>query len=600
MAGAISPESYKEALVFLATAGVIVPVFHRLRISPVIGFLAAGVAIGPYGLHRLFPPDSWIGVITLSEAERVAPLAELGVVFLLFMIGLELSWERLKLMRQRVFGLGSLQLLTAMAAIAGIAYALGQSTVSAVIIGGALAMSSTAIVIPTLAARRRLASPTGRGSFAVLLFQDLSVAPLLLMVAALDDRAGGGLWTILFALGRAALVLLVLVVGGRLLLRPMMRYVAGTRSPELFMAVCLLVVVGTGLLAALAGLSMALGAFVAGLLLAETEFRREIEVMIDPFKGLLLGLFFVTMGAGLNVPLILERPLIVGAIAVGLIALKVALLYPISRAVGLPGGVARDVSLLLGPAGEFAFVLLPAAVAAQLVPGPVAQLVIAGATMSMVALPVIAAIGLRRRGGARAPAPAPGTIELPPEDRQARVIVVGYGRVGVLIGDMLTRHQIPFLAIDTDPEVTAKAHGEKKPIYYGDASRIEFLRRCGLAHARALVVTTDDSDAAEHIVRAVRKERPDLTVVARARDARHAARLYALGVTDAVPETVEASLQLSEAVLVDIGVPMGLVIASIHERRDEYRQELSATGATPPPRASRPAVRRFRQRRDTE
>lgn len=598
MAGAISPESYKEALVFLATAGVIVPVFHRLRISPVIGFLAAGIAIGPYGLHRLFPPDSWVGVFTLSDADRVAPLAELGVVFLLFMIGLELSWERLKLMRQRVFGLGGLQMLAAMATIAGIAYALGQTTVSAVIIGGALAMSSTAIVIPTLAARRRLASPTGRGSFAVLLFQDLSVAPLLLMVAALDDRAGGGLWTILFALGRAALVLLILVVGGRLLLRPMMRYVAGTRSPELFMAACLLVVVGTGLLAAVAGLSMALGAFVAGLLLAETEFRREIEVMIDPFKGLLLGLFFVTMGAGLNVPLIVERPLIVGAIAVGLIALKVALLYPIGRAVGLPRGVARDVSLLLGPAGEFAFVLLPAAVAAQLVPGPVAQLVIAGATISMVALPAIAAIVLARRGGARAP--APGTIEPPPEDTQARVLVVGYGRVGALIGDMLTRHQIPFLAIDNDPEVTARARGEKKPIYYGDASRIEFLRRCGLAHARALVVTTDDSDAAEHIVRAVRKERPDLTLVARARDARHAARLYALGVTDAVPETVEASLQLSEAVLVDIGVPMGLVIASIHERRDEYRQELSAAGATPPPRAPRHAGRRFRQRRDTE
>jgi CPA2 family monovalent cation:H+ antiporter-2 len=597
MAGPISPESYKEALVFLATAGVVVPVFHRLRISPVIGFLAAGVAIGPYGLHRLFPDSSWVSVFTLSDADRVAPLAELGVVFLLFMIGLELSWERLKLMRQRVFGLGGLQMLTAMASIAGIAYALGQTTVSAVIIGGALAMSSTAIVIPTLAARRRLASPTGRGSFAVLLFQDLSVAPLLLMVAALDDRVGGGLWTVLFALGRAALVLLVLVVGGRLLLRPMMRYVAGTRSPELFMAACLLVVVGTGLLAALAGLSMALGAFVAGLLLAETEFRREIEVMIDPFKGLLLGLFFVTMGAGLNVALILERPLIVGAIAVGLIVLKVALLYPIGRAVGLPRGVARDVSLLLGPAGEFAFVLLPAAVAAALVPGPVAQLVIAGATMSMVALPAIAAIVLRRRG---ARAPAVGTIEPPPEDTQARVIVVGYGRVGALIGDMLSRHQIPFLAIDTDPEVTARARAGKKPIYYGDASRIEFLRRCGLAYARALVVTTDDSDAAEHIVRAVRKERPDLTVVARARDARHAARLYALGVTDAVPETVEASLQLSEAVLVDIGVPMGLVIASIHERRDEYRQELSATGATPPPRASRPAVRRFRQRRDKE
>jgi len=595
MAGGISPESYKEALVFLATAGVVVPVFHRLRISPVIGFLAAGVAIGPYGLYRLFPPDSWIGVITLSEADRVAPLAELGVVFLLFMIGLELSWERLKLMRERVFGLGGLQLFTAMATIAGIAYALGESTVSAVIIGGALAMSSTAIVIPTLAARRRLASPTGRASFAVLLFQDLMVAPLLLMVAALDDRAGGGLWTVLFALGRAALVLLVLVVGGRLLLRPMMRYVAGTRSPELFMAACLLVVVGTGLLAALAGLSMALGAFVAGLLLAETEFRREIEVMIDPFKGLLLGLFFVTMGAGLNVPLILERPLIVGAIALGLIALKVALLYPIGRALGLPGRVARDVSLLLGPAGEFSFVLLLAAVAAALVPGPVAQIVIAGATISMVFLPAIAGILLSRRVGARAP--TPGTIEPPPEDTQARVIVVGYGRVGALIGDMLTRHEIPYLAIDTDTEVTARARGENKPIYYGDASRIEFLRRCGLAHARALVVTTDDSEAAEHIVSAVRKERPDLTIVARARDARHAARLYALGVTDAVPETVEASLQLSEAVLVDIGVPMGLVIASIHERRDEYRQELSRTGAPPPQHR---AGGRFHRRRDAE
>jgi len=598
MAGTISPESYKEALVFLGTAGLVVPVFHRLRISPVIGFLAAGVAVGPFGLHRLFPPGSWVSAFTLSDADRVAPLAELGVVFLLFMIGLELSWERLKLMRQRIFGLGSLQLLTAMAAIAGVAYAMGQATVSAVIIGGALAMSSTAIVIPTLAARRRLASPIGRNSFAVLLFQDLAVAPLLLMVAALDDRAGGGLWPILFALGRAALVLLVLVVGGRLLLRPMMRYVAGTRSPELFMAVCLLVVVGTGLLAALAGLSMALGAFVSGLLLAETEFRREVEVMIDPFKGLLLGLFFVTMGAGLDVSLIIKQPLIVGAIAIGLIVLKVALLYPISRAVGLPSGVSRDVSLLLGPAGEFAFVLLPAAVAAELVPDPTAQLVIAGAMLSMVALPIIAGITLARRSGVRPQ--AVGTIEPPPEDTQARVIVVGYGRVGALIGDMLTRHQIPFLAIDTDPEVAAKAREGKKPIYYGDASRIDFLRRCGLAYARALVVTTDDSDSAEHIVRLVRKERPDLTIVARARDSRHAAKLYALGVTDAVPETVEASLQLSEAVLVDIGIPMGLVIASIHERRDEYRQELSATGVTPPPRALRPAGRRFRKRRDTE
>jgi CPA2 family monovalent cation:H+ antiporter-2 len=346
-------------------------------------------------------------------------------------------------------------------------------------------------------------------------------------------------------------------------------------------------VIGAALIAAVSGLSMALGAFAAGLLLAETEFRREIEVTIEPFKGLLLGLFFVSVGAELDLSLLFASPGAILAMAAGLIAVKALALMGLGRAFGLPGRVAREMALVLAPGGEFAFVMIGAAMAGNLIGQPVGRAALVAATLTMFAVPALARLGEYLAGR---PAPAglpPEAVELPPEDLVKRVILVGYGRVGALIGDMLATHAIPYIAVDSDAALIARERRAGKPIYFGDATRIEFLRVCGIAEARALVVTMDAPRSNEAVVKAARSLRKDLTLVARARDAAHARVLYDLGVTDAVPETIEASLQLSEAVLVDVGVPMGLVIASIHEKRDEIRALLAAAGAPVRPKYAR-------------
>lgn len=573
MAAAPSPETYKEIILFLATAGVVVPVFHRLRISPVLGFLGAGALLGPYGLGRLVGEAPWLSWITIANRDEIAHLAEFGVVFLLFMIGLELSWERLRVLRRLVFGLGSLQVAACTAAIAGIVHLLGVDAAPALLVGVALALSSTAIVIPVLSEQKRLSSPTGRASFSVLLFQDLAVAPVLFTITVLGARTGEG-FGVAFALALAqAAVAIVIIVGlGRLALRPLFHLVAATRSAELFMATSLLVVMATGLFAALSGLSMALGAFIAGLLLAETEYRRAIEATIDPFKGLLLGVFFVSVGMGLDLSRLLADPVLILAGAAGLIALKAAIVVALGLAFRLPRPVALDMSLLLGPAGEFAFVILGLAAGVALVPYEVAQPALVVATLTMIAIPLLARIGrgLRRSLERRVEAPA----EPPPTPERGRVIIAGFGRVGQLVGEMLTRHGVGYLAIDSDPALVRRQRADGKPVYFGDSGSADFLRRCGIDTARGFVVTIDPSMATATAVAAARGERPDLTIVARARDAKHASTLYDLGVDDAVPENFEASLQLSEAVLVDIGVPMGLVIASIHERRDEFRRVL--------------------------
>jgi CPA2 family monovalent cation:H+ antiporter-2 len=386
-----------------------------------------------------------------------------------------------------------------------------------------------------------------------------------------------------------------LIVLGRLVLRPLFHSVAMTGSREFFMAACLLVVLGTGLIAAISGLSMALGAFIAGLLLAETEYRREIEVTIEPFKGLLLGLFFVAVGAELDLSLLFASPTPILLIAGGVVIAKALALLLLGRAFGLPARVTRELGALLSPGGEFAFVMIGAAVAGNVVAAKTGQTVLVAVTLTMLATPALARLGefLARR--TLAPSLFPEAPEPPPEDHGHRIIIVGYGRVGALVGEMLALHQLPYIAIDSDANLVARERRAAKPIYFGDATRPEFLLRCGVEKARALVVTMDAPRANEAVVAAARNLRQDLTIVARARDAAHARTLYDLGVTDAVPETIEASLQLSEAVLVDIGVPMGHVIASIHEKRDEYRKILIASGAPPQtrgaPRSRRPEAK---------
>jgi CPA2 family monovalent cation:H+ antiporter-2 len=568
---------YKETILFLVTAGIVAPLFVRLRVSPVLGFLGAGILLGPEGLGRLAQSIPWLDVFAFSNLDTIDRIGEFGVVFLLFMMGLELSFERLSRMRRMVFGFGLSQVVATTIVLALMAYALGQGPAAALLIGAALSLSSTAIVIPVLAERKRLNSAVGRASFAVLLFQDLAVAPLLFMVTMLvGGRASGFGLSLALTLAPAAMGLLGLIVLGRLVLRPLFHSVALTRNNEFFMAACLLVVVATALIAAVSGLSMALGAFIAGLLLAETEFRREIEVPIEPFKGLLLGLFFVSAGADLDVRRLIANPLTSLAMALGLIAIKATIVIGLGVLFKVPPRVARETALLIGPGGEFAFVMIGAATAGGVLEQGAGQSAEVAVTLTMLSIPFLARLG---EFAFRRPASSGQTaFEAPPDDSARRVIIVGYGRVGALVGDMLKRHDVPFIAVDVDATVVKRERANGLAIYYGDASRPEFLRRSGIATARALVVTMDVPSANEAVVATARALRPDITLVARARDADHAKALYALGVTDAVPETIEASLQLSEAVLVDIGVPMGLVIASIHEKRDEFRKLLIAAG----------------------
>jgi CPA2 family monovalent cation:H+ antiporter-2 len=579
LASEVSPSEYKDVVLFLATAGVVVPLFRRMKISPILGFLGAGVALGPFGLGALSDTVPWLSYFTIADPAEIGQLAELGVVFLLFMIGLELSWERLRLLRTYVFGLGGLQValcLTAIATVAAMVF--GQPIQAAAAIGAALALSSTAIVMPLLTETKRQHTKAGRAIFSVLLFQDLAVAPILITLAVVGSHTGD-LFSprLLLAFAPAALGLVILVVLGRLLLRPMMKSVARAKSEELFMAACLLVVIGAGVISAVTGLSMALGAFIAGILLAETEFRHEVEVTIEPFKGLLLGLFFVSIGIGLDFSLFAAEPQMIVGTTLGLMALNAAVIFVLGMLFCLTPRQAGEAALLLAAGGEFAFVILDSAMDKGIVARAIGQSILVASTLSMFCIPLLAWLGMR---AARRLGLAQRTAEAPAEsvgetDEKPAVLVVGYGRVGRLVGDMLTRHGIAWVAADRDARNIEPARRAGISIFFGDASRPEFLKRCGLATAPAIVVTMDSPEGTEAVVATSRELRPDLTVVARARDARHAQRLYELGATDAVPETIEASLQLSEAVLVDIGIPMGLVIASIHERRDEFRKMLN-------------------------
>lgn len=593
MAGGHGGGDYKDLVVFLAAAGVVVPLFNRWKISPVLGFLAAGVLLGPDGLGRFADVIPWLSWLTIDDADQLAQLSELGVAFLLFMIGLELSWERLKAMRRLVFGFGMMQVVLCAAVLAGAFMLLGQPLAGAAVLGMGLALSSTAVVLPVMAERGRMRGVVGRATFAGLLAQDLAVAPILITVTVLTalSAAGGDLspsvlGPALLTLAPAAIGLALIVLVGRLGLRPLFRSVARSRtrshggSQELFVALCLLVVIGAGVAAQASGLSMSLGALIAGILLAETEYRREIEVNIEPFKGLLLGVFFVGVGIGLDLDVVAAEPVLVFGLALGVIAIKAVLIFGLARAWGLSARAAIETALVLGPAGEFAFVIVNTSLVEGVATPAFTQAVLVAATISMFAVPLMAMLG-QRIAGARAaaiPLAENPALGLPPEtDRtEASVLIVGFGRVGRLVAEMLKEHGQSFIAVDTDPAAVAAGRRDGYDVSYGDAARAEMLSLCGIETIRALVVTMDAPTKVDEVVIAARALRDDLIVIARARDDRHAARLYGLGVTDAVPETTEASLQLAENTLVDLGVPMGLVLASIHERRDQYRAVFQA------------------------
>ena len=567
---------YKEFLIILGVAGLVVPLFLRIGGNAVLAFLAVGILMSPDILGRAASQVPLLGFIVIEESENLGYVAELGVVFLLFLIGLELSFERLNTMRRLVFGLGGLQVLVSFLAIAAAASLLGFDTRTALIAGAALSLSSTAIVVQLLSDTKRLGSQTGRTSFAILLFQDLAVIPLLLLVSILGQRSEGNLAvSIGLALGQAALAIAVIIGVGRFLLRPLLRLVAGTNSSDLFMAATLLIVVGTGVAANMVGLSMALGAFIAGLMLAETEYRRAIEAIIEPFKGLLLGTFFLVVGLNLDLDALLQQPLTILSITFGLIVLKSLIIAGLARMFRVSRGAALESALLLGPSGEFGFVIISAALSLGIIDDPTSRQALLVVTLTMIAIPFIARFGAGITRSLRRQAAAAIALETPlPDDRQPRVIIAGFGRVGHLVATMLDEHKIAYIAVDNDAALVARERKNGLPVYYGDAANHEFLKRCGLDEATALAVTMDNQVRVDDVTRAARAMRSDLKIIARARDERHAQKLYALGVTEAVPETIESSLQLGEALLVETGVPMGLAIASVHERRDGFRKLL--------------------------
>jgi monovalent cation:proton antiporter-2 (CPA2) family protein len=570
----------RELLIFLATAGIVVPLFGRLRFGVVPGFLIAGVILGPGGLGHLAGEVPWLRWITFSDPERVAPFAELGVIFLLFVIGLEFSFDRLWAMRRYVLGAGVIQFLVSAVAMVGGAMLMGTDPPVALVIGLALALSSTAIVTQVLLDSRRLAQPVGRVSLGILLFQDLMVVPIVIVVSLLGGGELAATGAVLRAIGLAVAALLLVLVAGRYLTRPLLRTAAATGNRDLVVAIAAFLAIGTAVLTAAAGLSPALGAFLAGLLLGESEYRHQLEVDVEPFKGLLLGLFFMTVGMTIDVAILLANPLTYVAIVAAILVAKAIVVFGAVKAVGVETAVATEAAFVLAAAGEFAFVVFTLAMRIGLIEPGQARFLIAAAALSMFAIPLLAGLGRRAAAGlADRDAKAKHAVR----DHEAgefvdHVVIGGFGRVGRTIARLLDDEGIPYVALDLDADLVARERKAGRPLFYGDASRREVLERVGAAAARALVVTSDDPLASERTVRAIRRAWPSATILARARDGDHARRLHALGVSAAVPETLEGSLQLGAQVLFALGLPEEAVDTRIDYLRAAERRRLSSGG----------------------
>jgi CPA2 family monovalent cation:H+ antiporter-2 len=575
LAATINIPVYSDALVVLGTAGVVVPLVRYLGLNPVLGYLGAGALLGPLGLGSFIDKLPFLYWFTVVDAKNVSGIAELGVVFLLFLIGLELSYDRLLSMRRLVFGLGGSQVVITSCLLSVIIAWTGQAPSVAIIVGTCLALSSTAIVLEILAAHGELPTGAGRASFSILLAQDLAVIPILIFVSILGSNTEGSLAAnIGITLAHAAMAIALIVLVGRVVLRPLFRLVGSIESLELLTAAVLFVIIGTGVLAAVEGLSMALGAFVAGLLLAETEYRKAVEAIVEPFKGLLLGIFFFTVGMTIDVREIARDPLTILALVCSLIAFKAAIIIGLSKAFGQSWRVAIETGFLLGPGGEFAFVALGLAKSLGLITPALSSFVLAVTSLSMILIPALSAAARHINSRMEPLKKIDPALNVAPREQYKHAIVVGHGRVGKVVTSFLKEHNIPYIATDRDAASVAGDRTNGHEVYFGDATHAAFMKACGIMEAAAVIVTIGSESSVDAIVLGVRKLRPDVLIVARARDTEHARHLYAIGVTDAVPETVEASLQISEAALVGLGIPVGYVIASVHEKRDQFRAEL--------------------------
>ena len=555
-----------DTLTILGAAGIVIPTFARFKINPVIGFILVGIIAGPFGLGALADRYPWLDWISISNPEGIERFAELGIIFLLFSIGLELSFRRLVGMRTMVFGIGAAELLGTAILIGGTLVLFGWQVEPALWLALALSMSSTALVLPISGTQ----SQVGRAALAMLLFEDLALVPMMFLVGA-AGKAASGLGMV--ALQGVAVILAILVIG-RFILPTLFAQAARSKKPELFLAITLLVVILSAAVSASAGLSTIMGALVAGLVIAETEYRSEVEVVIEPFKGLALGIFLISVGMTIDVGnLIGQWPKLLGALA-AVILVKAVVTGVLLKVAGAPPAVARETSIMMASPSETTLIVLGAAGVAGILAADTVSFWSAATAIGLTLTPTLASLGRLMARRVR-------QADMEEEDlgpTAGKTVIFGFGRVGKMVAEMLAEHGRPYLAVDSDIDGFAEARKAGYSVLYGDVSRKELIEKLQLDQVVAVVLTMDYPVLTARLAKRLREEHPALPIIARARDSDHAAALYRAGVTDAVPEALEASLQLSEAVLVDIGVAMGPVIASIHEKRSELRAEIMEAG----------------------
>jgi CPA2 family monovalent cation:H+ antiporter-2 len=588
MSGDFATSGFSDALVILGAAGIVIPAFARLKISPIIGFILVGIVAGPYVLGGLAQEHRWLHVLSISDPERIEPFAEFGIILLLFSAGLHINLRRLRSMAATVLGAGSTELIGCAVLITAGLFVTGTSLSAAVALGLALAMSSTALVLPISGTE----GPVGRTAFSMLMFEDLALVPTLFLIELIGGRADSTAMARTAALG--IVVVIAMLVIGRVVLGSLFAQAARTKNPELFLAISLLTVILASIATGAVGLSPLLGALVAGVLIAETDYHAEVEAITTPLAGLALGIFLITVGMRIDlVALVRDWPLIVGA-AVVVLLVKAAVTSALVRLSGVRLSAAVETGVMMASPSETSLIVLATGTAAGIISVSESAFWTTVTAVGLTTTPLLAAAGkaMGRRVDVDQAAAEP--VE---GQAQGRTVIFGFGRVGHMVADMLIAHKRPYLAIESDVDGVRQARKAGYNVLFGDVRRPELADKLHLGHAAALVLTMDDPVLVAQLARRVRGWVPDLPIIARARDTSHAAQLYKAGVTDAVPETLEASLQLAEAVLVDVGAPMGPVIASIHEKRSELRAKIMQEGQLEhEPRLGRRRVRDSAQR----
>lgn len=570
--GPFSSQGYSDALVILGAAGLVIPAFARLRVSPVIGFILVGMLVGPHGLGQFYDRVPALFYFTITNASAVSSFAEFGIVMLLFSIGLELSFRRLWSMRAFVFGLGAAE-LAASAALIALGFVLaGSNWYAAVGLGLALALSSTALVLPIAGTR----SPVGRAAFSMLLFEDLALVPIVFALGAMAPNVADDGWENLASVVvLGGITVAAMLVGGRFILPRLFAQAARAKSPEVFLAASLLVVMVSSLVTVAVGLSPIVGALVAGLLIAETDYQSEVESMTEPFKGLALGVFLLAVGMDIDpLALLSQWDTLLLAIAAVIIA-KTVVTTMMLRVAGVRRGVALETSMLMASPSETTLIVLATAVSANLISTQTAAFWQMATAIGLTVTPILARIGhdIARRVELRTNEREEADV---PERQQRDAVILGFGRVGQMVADLLRTHDIPYVAVDSDIDIVSESRRDGYTVHFGDVARPDTLDRLRLGHARALIITMDDPVLAVRITRRVRGWAPDLPIIVRARDTQHAAELYSAGASDAVPETLESSLHLAETALVDLGLAVGPVIASVHQKREDLQNEIKA------------------------